>query len=292
MSIDLDIQAILSSYARLTLFVLMLSIGLSQGYKNLSLLWRKPNLLIRCLLASFLFVPLAAMIIGLIIPMSFPVRVGLATMAICPGAPMIYRKLLKGRALPDLAGSFQVTTALFAVLVVPVWMSGISALYPANVTVDVATVFKQVAQAQFIPIAVGLALHKWLPDLAEDLKQPVFKIGSFLLLGILLAVLAVALPKVLTAGVLSVLGAVLFAASCLLIGHFLGGPEPESRLTIAVANSTRNAGLALAIATANFTDPGILGAIATYALFSSLAGAIYANLYQQKLAKQEQKTLT
>lgn len=288
MSIELDIQAILSSYARLTLFTLMLSLGLSQGYGNLSVLWRKPNLLIRCLLASFIFVPLAAMVIEIIIPMSFPVRIGLATMATCPGAAMIYRKSLKGRAIPKLAGSFQVTTALLGVAIVPIWMSVLSALYPANLSIDPATVFKQVAEAQFIPIAVGLAIHEWLPDLAEDLDQPVFKLGTFLLLGLLLVILAVALPEVLTIGVFPVLGAVLFATACLLIGHFLGGPEPESRLTIAIANSSRNSGLALAIATANFSDPGILGAIATYALFSALAGGIYSNLYQKKLAKQEQ----
>jgi predicted Na+-dependent transporter len=48
---------------------------------------------------------------------------------------------------------------------------------------------------------------------------------------------------------------------------------------IAVANSTRNAGLALAIATAYFADPGILGAIASYALFAAVAGNIYSQKY-------------
>jgi predicted Na+-dependent transporter len=83
MSIELDIKAILSSYAQLTLFVLMLSIGLSQGFNNLSLLLRKRSLLIRCLLASFVLVPIAAMVINQIFPLDFPIRIGLATMAIC-----------------------------------------------------------------------------------------------------------------------------------------------------------------------------------------------------------------
>jgi BASS family bile acid:Na+ symporter len=287
MPIELDIKAILSSYAQFTLFILMLSIGLSQGVANIIYLWRRPNLLARCLLASFVVVPLAAMLINQVIPMSFPVKIGLATMAICPGAPMIYRKLLKGRALPYLAGSFQITTALLAVVMVPIWVSIFARIYPNDITVDAATIFRQVAMAQLIPIAVGLAIREWFPDLADDLDQPIFKLGSFLLMGLLLVILVVALPKVLTAGLLPVIGAVLFAAACLLAGHFLGGPEPESRLTIAVANGTRNAGLALAIATAHFSNPGILAAIATYAIFSSVAGAIYSNLYQKQLAKQE-----
>jgi BASS family bile acid:Na+ symporter len=287
MPIELDIKAILSSYAQITLFLLMLSIGLSQGLANIAYLWRRPGLLARCLLASFVVVPLAAMLINQALPMSFPVKVGLATMAICPGAPMIYRKLLKGRALPNLAGSFQVTTAMLAVVGVPIWVAIFAQIYPNDMVVAPAAIFKQVALSQLAPIWVGLAIREWFSDLADDLDQPVFKLGSFLLMGLVLVILAVALPKVLTAGVIPVVGAVLFATACLLAGHLLGGPEPESRLTIAVANGTRNAGLALALATANFPDPGILAAIATYAVFSSVAGSIYSNLYQKKLAKQE-----
>ncbi len=287
MSVELDIKAILSSYAQITLFLLMLSIGLSQGLANIAYLWRRPSLLVRCLVASFVVVPLAAMLINQVLPMTFAVKVGLATMAICPGAPMIYRKLLKGRALPNLAGSFQVTTAMLAVVAVPLWVIILAKLYPNDVTVTPAVIFQQVATKQLVPIWIGLALREWFFDLADDLEQPVIKLGSFLLMGLVVVIMAVALPKVLTVGPISVIGAVLFATACLLAGHFLGGPEPESRLTIAVANSSRNAGLALALATANFPDAGILAAIATYAAFSSVAGSIYSNLYQKKLAKQE-----
>ena len=287
MSIELDIKTILGSYAQLTLFILMLSIGLSQGFTNLALLWRRPGLLARCLIASYILVPVTAMIIDRVLPMSFPVKAGLAIMAICPGAPMIYRKLLKGRALPNLAGSFQVTTALLAVVGVPLWLNIFSMIYPNEVTIDPSAIFRQVAIAQLIPIAIGLGIRAGFPDLADDLDLPVFKLGTFLLLGLLFVILIVLLPKVLSTGVVGVIGAVLFATACLIIGHFLGGPAPESRLTIAVANSTRNAGLALAIATENFQDPGILSAIATYALFSSVSGSIYSNLYQKKLARQE-----
>jgi len=50
-----------------------------------------------------------------------------------------------------------------------------------------------------------------------------------------------------------------------------------------VANVSRNAGLALAIATANFQDPGILPAIATYALFAGISGSISSKKYQKKM---------
>jgi BASS family bile acid:Na+ symporter len=283
MPIELDIKTLLGSYAHFTLFVLMLSIGLSVGFTRIATLWRKPGLLARCLVASFVLTPIAAMVINQVLPLSFPVKAGLAMMAICPGAPMIYRKLLKGRALPDLAGSFQATTALLAVVAVPLWLNIFAALYPNDASFDPAAIFRQVAMAQLLPIAIGLAIHGWFPELADDLDEPVFKLGTFLLLGLIFVILIAALPKALTMGFLPVLAAVLFAAASLVIGHFLGGPEPESRLTIAVANVSRNAGLALAIATANFQDPGILPAIATYALFAGISGSIYSKKYQKKM---------
>ncbi len=160
-----------------------------------------------------------------------------------------------------------------------------SNLYPSEAVIDSGTVFKQVASAQLLPIAIGAAIRERFSEFADDWEQTTSKLGNFLLIGVVLLIMAVALPKVLTVGIVPVIGAILFATACLVSGHILGGPEPENRLTIAVANSTRNAGLALAIATINFEDPVILGAIATYAVFSAVAGGIYTNLYQKKLAQ-------
>ena len=285
MSVELDFKTILGSYAQITLFLLMLSIGLSQGFKNLSFLWRQRSLLLRCILASFLVVPLVAMVINQILPLSFPIKVGLAMMAICPGAPMIYRKIAKGKGIPELAGSYQITMGILATIFVPIWISIFSNLYPSDAVIDSATILKQVASAQLIPIVIGVFVKEKFPDFADDWVETVTKLGNFLLIGIILLIVAVALPKILTIGLVPVIAAILFASACLVSGHILADPEPQSRLTIAVANSTRNAGLALAIATMNFKDPNILGAIATYAVFLAVASGIYTNLYQKKLAQ-------
>lgn len=284
---ELDVKEILTNYAQLTLFLLMLSIGLSEGLANLSLLWRQKGLLVRCCVAAFVVAPIAAMIINQILPLSFPVRLGLALMAICPGAPMIYRKSLKGRALPKLAGSFQVTMAILSVILVPIWITVLARLYPAVATLNAATVLKQVAGAQLIPIIIGLIVREKVSDIADDLEEPITKLGNFLLLGLVLVILAAVLPQVLQTGAVAVIGALLFGTACVAAGHLLGGPEPEGRLTIAIANSTRNAGLALAIGTANFDDPGILGAIATYALISAVVGSVYSKKYQKRMTSQE-----
>ena len=284
---EIDIKALLVSYAQITIFLLMLSIGLAEGFKNLTILWRRRSLLIRCLIASFVVTPLSAMVILSIVPMDASTRIALGAMAICPGAPLTYKKLTGMKADIALAGSFQTTTSLFAILVVPIWVVILDAIYPNEATVAVSDVLQQVATVQFIPILLGLVICQWLPPLAADLLGPVSKISSFMFLALAIVLLVVALPLVLKVGVVTVIGVVLFIALSILAGHYLGGPEPETRLTIGLANSTRNAGLALALSVMNFEDKGILAGIAAIALLAFVADAIYANLYRKKISQPE-----
>ena len=282
---DFDIDTIVSSYATITLFLLMFTIGLREGFVNLTLLWRRPGLLFRCLLASFVLVPIAAMAIDTIVPMSDPVRAGMGAMAVCPGAPMLYRKLVSLKANAPIAGSYQVTMSLFAVVLVPLWIILINVLYLRQNPNTIVDVGRQIAFIQLIPITAGMVIRGWFPSLAEDLLPPTQKISSVMLLGVLVVILIVALPQVLRVGVVTVLGVVLFVAATLVIGHYLGGPTPEGRVALALANSSRNAGLALALVAINVENEGpILGAISAIALLSAVAGVIYVNLYRKKLA--------
>ena len=285
---EFDVEAIIGSYAAITLFLLMLTIGLREGFKNLVALWLKPWLLIRSLMASFILVPLVAMVLYALIPMGPSIATAIAAMAICPGAPMLYRKLVTMKADTALAGSFQVTTSLFAILVVPLWIVILNALYGSQDLGSVAVVAKQVATIQLIPIVLGLLVREWLPELADDLLEPVVKISSLMFLGALLIVLIVVLPNLIKVGILNMVAIVLFIAATIVIGHVLGGPDPMTRITLALANSTRNAGLALALIALNSKDNGlVLGAIGAIALLSFVAGAIYVNLYRKQVGLAE-----
>lgn len=281
---ELNIEAIIGSYAAITLFLLMLTIGLREGFKNLVALWLRPWLLIRSLIASFILVPLVGMVLYAVIPMETSIASAIAAMAICPGAPMLYRKLVTMKADTALAGSFQVTTSLFAILFVPLWIVILNALYGSQDLGSVAVVAKQVATIQLIPIVLGLLVREWLPELADDLLEPVVKISSLMLLGALLIVLIVVLPNLIKVGILNMVAIVLFIAATIVIGHVLGGPDPRTRISLALANSTRNAGLALALIALNSKDNGlVLGAIGAIALLSFVAGAVYVNLYRKQL---------
>lgn len=283
----MDLKELLSSFAQITLFAVMLSMGMVLGFRGMVSLWRRPSLLLRSVVAAFVAVPLAAMVVTRALPLPFEVRAGIAAMAVIPGAPVIYRKMLKGPGNAELAGSFQATMALLSIVLVPLWFMVLSALYPADEVAPVAVVFKQVMLVQGLPLLVGAAIAHWLPDLADDFNEPLHRISSAMLIGVVLLVVVMGLSLVLKAGPLPILAVVLMAAAGLVSGHYLGGADPTVRQTIALANGSRNAGLALALITLNF--PGVaqevLVTIASYAVMSAIAGKIYTRLYQNQLAR-------
>ncbi|MCU0527528.1 MAG: hypothetical protein MUF72_22210 [Elainella sp. Prado103] len=95
----------------------------------------------------------------------------------------------------------------------------------------------------------------------------------FLTLGVL--ILVKGLEQVLNAGIVPLLAIALIAVASLAIGHCLGGVDPSDRATLAIANATRNPGLALVITVLNFTKAEILPTIIVYALVSAIAVALY-----------------
>jgi predicted Na+-dependent transporter len=125
------------------------------------------------------------------------------------------------KANTSLAGSFQITTSLFAILAVPVWVIILRNIYPAEATTSPAEIFTQVTIVQFIPIIIGLVICEWIPTLADDLLEPVQKISSLMFLGLVIVLLVVALPKVLQVGLVTTIGVILFIAASIIIGHYL-----------------------------------------------------------------------
>ena len=159
-------------------------------------------------------------------------------------------------------------------------------------------VAQQILTVQIIPILLGAAITEWVPNLGQDLFEPVSKVGNFLLLGALIIILIISLPTLLEVGWGNVVSILLFVVAMVAIGHFLGGPDPQTRITMALANSSRNAGLALVLVTLNLDEAGtldvaggpvgktpIIGVIGAIALLASVIGTIYVNVYQKQLTR-------
>ncbi len=121
-----------------------------------------------------------------------------------------------------------------------------------------------------------MMLHKLVPRIAERLDAPVSWIANGLLLvGVSVLLLGTWQAIWAATGGGSVLAIVAFVAVGLLVGHLMGGPEPEHAAVLALSTACRHPAIALAIASSNYPDERFGGTIILYLLVSAIAGIPY-----------------
>src|SRR4029079_282051 len=60
-----------------------------------------------------------------------------------------------------------------------------------------------------------------------------------------------------------------FIGSALLVGHLLGGPDPEHSVVLALSNACRHPTIAISIASANFPDQRFAATMLLYVLMNA-----------------------
>jgi bile acid:Na+ symporter, BASS family len=282
---------VITTLAALIVFILMLSLGAQTSPSSFATLWRQPNLLGRSLLATLVLFPVGATVIGYLVLSGGHsgvgrVALGLAVLAVAPGAPLLSRRASMAGSNAEVAISLQVTLALLAIVTTPLTLWVLTQLFaPIDASADYLAIAKQVLLAQVLPLGVGLALRQFSGEQAENVGQLLSTIASTLLVVLLvfaLGISIVVLPTIAWRGLVAIPLIVIFGLAC---GHFLGGPEISVRSAIATGTIARNAGMALFLLAANGAGNAIPTVIAYVVL-----GAVTALPYNV-WAKRQRQTL-
>ena len=153
---------VLLTALKFSVALLILGIGMNATWADLGYLWRRKALLLRSLLAMYVLVPLAALLVVKTFPVATPVKAALLIFAASAGAPLLPRKLL------DLGSggyvfSLVVTSSVLAIAVVPAWVALLGRHFEAADAISTATVALVVARAFLLPLAVGMAARALFP---------------------------------------------------------------------------------------------------------------------------------
>lgn len=160
-----------------------------------------------------------------------------------------------------------VAISLLAIVVVPLTMAILSAVFPADARIAAAAIARVVLVSVLLPLAAGMLVRRLAPGFAERASPVLSKVAGLLLLAAFLPIVIVAWPAVrelLGNGTALVMAAVV--GTGLLAGHLLGGPDPDDRTALAVASATRHPGMALLIAKANFASEPVAPALMLFLL--------------------------
>ncbi|MCP9886745.1 bile acid:sodium symporter [Cyanobium sp. ATX 6A2] len=266
----------------LTLFTVMLALGVNlplQAFQH----WRRHwPLILRAQLATCLLVPLVGWLLLSLPPaqaLSIEARHAIALMAACPSAPLILRKAGKSGGDASLAALLQVCAAVLAIVTLPLLadlsgpvfaVQGWDLLLPRQVAL-------QVGQVQLLPLLLGLALGHLLSERRQGLRRVLDRLANGLLVLLVLAVLVRTAPLLLqfSSANLGAIGVmVLLVLVSLMLGYGLAGGEGTQsgqRVTVALVTSMRNPGLALLLATTYAPEmPAVKLGIIVYVLVTVL----------------------
>jgi hypothetical protein len=221
----------------------------------------------------YVVVPVAILGLVKVLPLSTGAKTALLVLAISAGAPLLPRKLMHlGRE--GYVFSLVVTSSLLAVVAVPAWLAVLSAHFGRETAVTPGAVGLAIARTFLAPLLLGM-LARWpLGKVADRLSEALLKgVGVVLALcGVGLLVLeAPVLWEVGWRPFLALAGLTLVA---LLVGHALGGPDPDDRTALAVCCATRHIGIAI-LAASVAPGPRVVALVLVYLLASALVSIPY-----------------
>ena len=260
----------------IAVFVLMVSTGMSLNRSEFIADWRRltSTMWAKLLLVTFIVPPVLALALAQVLPLGLMAMGGLFLIAVAPGAPLMISNAAKRGFDMQMAASYQVWSALLAPIVIPLLVGGAALLYQRDIWISPLEVLMVVAQKQFAPLLVGVALVHFAPGCSTKVRRPLNVAGNAVLTVALIALLIKMGPALLKAvSPWVVIAALALAAGCVSVTRLLIPSVP----TLAFSNMNRHVGLALLLSSAHSRHAqNMLPAIAVYALVAPLVMAFFA----------------
>ena len=253
--------------------VIIFAIGLDSTADDALFLLRRPGLLLRSLLAMYVLVPLAALMLVGLLDLAPGVELGLLVLAVSAGAPLLPRKLLR---IGDGAYTFSLVllSSLLAIVVVPTWLTLLGPHFRAPLELDSTDVAWVLAKSFLLPLAVGMLLRRLAPAFAARWASRLIGGAGILLTVCALLLLALHWEVLQVARFGGVFALMALVALALAIGHGLGGPNADDRTALAVACASRHLGIAVLVA-ASLPGPRTAAIVAVYIVASAVVTLPY-----------------
>jgi BASS family bile acid:Na+ symporter len=264
----------ISPLAALTVFTVMLSLGLLLEREQIAAALRRRVLLAGVLFAVVVPVPALAVVTVKLFGLRGAVAAGIVLMAISPGAPVALRRAIQAGAGRGFAPTLHLAIVMLAVITVPLSVIIMSWIFSVRFAISPLDVARQVFFAQLLPLAIGATLRAWRPVATARIEPRLAAISNLMLLALaVLCVIALG-PRFAAIGWAPFIAGVGLTLCALVAGTLFAGRDVSVKPAAAIAAAMRNPGLALLIATRNAAPPDVTAAVFEYAL--GLAAIVFA----------------
>jgi BASS family bile acid:Na+ symporter len=238
-----------------SIWLIVLSLGARASVDDVLYVLRRRDLLLRAILAIFIVVPVVAVAVCAFTGLAPEIKVALVTLSVAPVPPILPTKQIKAGASSAYVIGLLVAAAVASIVLTPILVEIAAKVLGATAAVSPGQVAKTLLISIGLPLALGVALHRFAPRLAPHVQHYAMGVGAILLLAGLVIILVHAWPGIVElVGDGSVLAIALMSIVGLAAGHLLGGDEIGDRAALAFAAATRHPGVAFAIITASYPD--------------------------------------
>ncbi len=273
-----DTFKLFGPYIVTLLGIIMFGMGLTLSVDDFREVVRRPVDVAIGVAAQFLIMPLLAVLLTKIIPMSPEVAAGVILVGCCPGGTSSNVMTYLGKGDVALSVACTSVTTLAAPLVTPflVWMFA-SAYLP----VDAMAMFLSIVKVILVPLALGVLAQKLIPGVVKAAVPalPLVSVAGIVL--IVAAVVAGSKAAIATSGLLIFAVVVLHNGIGYLLGFFAAkatGMSLAKRKAIAIEVGMQNSGLGAALANAHFSPLAAVPS-AIFSVWHNISGALLANVF-------------
>ena len=245
----------------------MLAVGLSLTVREIVTPLRNGKLLTLAVLANFVLMPLAAILIARVLQLAQPLGVALLILGVAAGAPF----------LPKLAGiaegnlPFAVGLMVLLMVLTVGYMPVVLPLLLEGVSVDPTRIAKSLVLLMLLPLLLGLGVRAQAATVAGKAAPLLNRVSSAsLTLMIVLMVITNARNIISLFGTRGILASIVFLLVGVAVGWLVAGSSRDIKSVLALGTAQRNIAAALVVGGQNFEDPRVVVMIAVVAIVGLL----------------------
>jgi BASS family bile acid:Na+ symporter len=289
-------QAILA----LMIFVIMLGMGASLTPRDFVLALRKPYGLAIGLISQYGFMPLIALFLALVLPVSNEIKIGILIMGCMPGGTTsnIFTYFSKGNLA--LSVLMTVNSTVFGVLLIPlILVTYLGIMQALGLGIEVPTQNIVVTLVLLlVPVAIGMALRRWNANVGAVIEFGGSVLAVFFILFLLLSWIPRNWQFLMETGWATYAGAIALGLLGFGFGYGLSAAlklHPRNSRTIALETGIQNGPLAIAIVAFTFVgslaplQQSVMAVPALYSLFIVITSTLVTLYFRRVNDAAEQK---
>jgi predicted Na+-dependent transporter len=234
----------------------MFGMGFSVTIPQIMTTLKNRKLIITSLVANFVLVPILALLIVGIIPLSEGLQIGLILAGFAAGAPFLPKLVQLAKGDMAFTAGLMVLLMVITIAYLPIFLPFVL----TGVQVHPLEIARSLIVLMLIPLAFALFIRARYEEVAKSLI-PTMTMAANLSLAAMFIGYFVGYFDV-TYGVLGtggILISILLVVGAVIIGYLLGGTDKNNKKVLALGTGQRNLAAAFAIASSNFAaNPEVL----------------------------------